>query len=62
MTPEQTEAYLNQLEQEKKQLEDALKTLNGIEDVSQWNQLKAQAKAQQEAAEKAAAQQQATVQ
>lgn len=50
MTPEQTEAYLNQLEQEKKQLEDALKTLNDIKDISQWNQLKAQAKAQQEAA------------
>lgn len=53
LTPEQTEEYLNQLEQEKKELENALKAISDIEDSTKWNQLKSQAKAQQEAAAKA---------
>jgi len=54
LTPEQTEEALKQLEQEKQQLEAALKNIEGIEDATKWKQLKAEVQAQQEAAAKAA--------
>lgn len=53
LTPEQTEEYLSQLEKEKAELEKSLDMLKEINDVSQWNQLKALHQKQIEEAAKA---------